>query len=355
MNPQGILYNHRFVGLDEIKMPGFLEKKEEWEKKLFEFVLNWFDNSDCIVQKTSGSTGEPKLIGLKKRDMTTSALKTIQYFGLKKGDTCWLCLPIDYIAGKMMVVRALIAGLNLLATPPDGLPKIPGVTIDFVALVPLQIDNLLDNRTDLSQLRKIIIGGSSIGYNLERKIQQLDSEVYATYGMTETCSHIALQRINGHEPDSCFVPLPGVGVHVDERGCLVIEVPELSSVKIITSDLAEVSERGFRILGRADHVINSGGIKISPELLEKEISRIIGRECLVIPFPDDKLGQKAVLVVEKTNDNLWVDDKILWETLKRDLKKYEVPKMLIQLDGFVRKENFKIDRMATLRTILENF
>jgi o-succinylbenzoate---CoA ligase len=355
MDQQGIRYNNSFINVDEIKEPGFFEGKEEWERTLFEFVLDWFSTSDSIVQKTSGSTGEPKLIGLKKKAMTASALKTIQYLGLNSGNTCWLCLPVEYIAGKMMVVRAITAGLNLVATVPAGTPEIPDQEIDFVAMVPLQVDNLIEKKAELGRIRKIIIGGSSIGYNLERKIQQISSMVYATYGMTETCSHIALQRMNGPNPDSNFLLLPGIGVYVNKNGCLVIDAPEFSDLLIVTSDRAEMSSNnGFRILGRVDDIINSGGIKISPELLEKEISRIINCECLIVPFPDGKLGQKAVLVLEKTDQNVCKGEKAIWLALKKNLKKHEVPKSLIWIDLYARKENFKIDRTKTKWMLLEN-
>ncbi len=356
MKQKGILYNNGFITVDDIEKHGFFEGRNEWERKLFGFVVDWFSNSDCVMQKTSGSTGKPKLIGLKKKAMTASALKTIHRLGLKQGDTCWLCLPVEYIAGKMMVVRAITAGMNLLATAPGGTPEIPDQTIDFAALVPLQLDNLLDKTADLSQIRRIIIGGSSVGYNLKKKIQHLNSEVYSTYGMTETCSHIALQRINGLQPDAFYVPLPGVMVYIDGHGCLVIEAPELLPSSIVTTDLAEVNARnGFKILGRADNVINSGGIKILPEPLENEISQVIDRECLIVPFPDDKLGQKVVLVLEKTALHRFADEKALWMALKTNLKKYEVPKQLIRVDGFVRKDNYKIDRLATLKHIQEMF
>lgn len=277
--------------------------------------------------------------------MVASAKKTLAYFNLQKGDTVLLCLPIDYIAGKMMVVRANVGDLNLLEIEPKGTPDIPDQTIHFAAMVPIQVQNLIDSGYEFQNIKTLIIGGASVSYNLLKAIQKLSTAVYATYGMTETYSHIALQRLNGSNPDSCFQLLDGFSISVNEKGCLVIDAPEFSDEPIVTTDLVDIlSPKKFRWLGRADNVINSGGLKISPEELESKISKIIGDECLVVPLPDEKLGQKAVLVLERKNSQKPID----MGAIGINLGKHKAPKLVYYIDSFPRNESMKIDRKKTI-------
>lgn len=300
---------------------------------------------EFFLQKTSGSTGEPKTIKLKESAMIASARKTLKYFNLQKGDTALLCLPANYIAGKMMLVRALVGGLNLLEIEPKGRPVIPNQIIHFAAMVPLQVQNLIDSGYDFTNIKNMIIGGATVNYKLSQAIKKLPNAVYATYGMTETYSHIALQRLNGSKPESCFKLLEGIAVSTNEKGCLVIDAPEFSDKPIVTTDLVEIlSPNEFRWLGRADNVINSGGIKILPEELEVIISEQLNSECLVVPVPDDILGYKVMLVLENVTHPKCVD----MQAITLAVGKHRAPKAVCYIDRFPRNESMKIDRKKTI-------
>lgn len=341
MKPILILIDGQQVSMFQIKEGLKSGSLLEWKAKIFQFIVEWFSPNDFILQKTSGSTGEPKVIKLKKSAMIASAQKTIDFFQLKPNNTAWLCLPIEYIAGKMMVVRALVGNMNLIVSEPSGTPSLPDQIVDFAAMVPLQIQKLIDANADLSQIKKLIIGGASINHNLSKLLQSIPTEAYATYGMTETCSHIALQRINGNNPDALFHLLPGISISTNNHGCLYINAPELLEKPVETTDLVELhSPTEFTILGRVDNVINSGGIKISPENLESQISLLLGVDCLVVPQQDELLGQKLVLVIE-TNSKPTLNKL---NKLKHKLEKHLCPKFVCLIEKFPRKESMKIDR-----------
>lgn len=343
MNRDKIQINNTFIKLEDIQERLSDLKLGNCENSIYNFILNWFDNSDFILQQTSGSTGTPKEIKLKKSAMVASAKKTINYFNLNENDTVWLCLPIDYIAGKMMVVRALVGKLNLIFTSPKGTPKTPNQTVDFSAMVPLQIRNLITVKSDFSRIKTLIIGGAAIDYQLQELIRTLSTKIFATYGMTETCSHIALQRLNGKDPDLDFKVLDGITISTNSENRLRIEAGELSDNVIITNDIVElVSPTSFKLLGRVDNIINSGGIKISPEKLEVEISKIIGKECIIIPKKDGILGQKAVLILEgETKIN---QARLILNQLKKGLTKHHCPKAVYYIDSYPRTSSMKIDR-----------
>jgi O-succinylbenzoic acid--CoA ligase len=342
MNTDKIQINGQIFSTLKMRQTKKNENLQDWERGIYEFILNWFNDDDFILQKTSGSTSEPKEIKLKKSAMVASAQKTIDFFQLKPNSTAWLCLPIDYIAGKMMVVRALVGNLNLIVSEPSGTPEIPDQPIDFAALVPLQIQKLIDAKADFTRIRKLIIGGAAINFNLNRLLQTISTEVFATYGMTETCSHIALQRINCTNPDNYFRTLPGISISKNDEGCLCIEAPELTDAPLQTNDVVELhSTSEFSILGRVDNIINSGGIKISPEQLENQISQIIGTECLVLSQPDELLGEKLVLVLEERS---YQAPEVLIR-LKKHFSKQHCPKVVCYINSFPRNESMKIDRL----------
>jgi O-succinylbenzoic acid--CoA ligase len=348
MNTDIIQINSQIFSTVKIMQMHKNENLQDWEKGIYEFILNWFDDSVFILQKTSGSTGEPKEIKLKKSAMIKSAQNTINFFDLQPGNTAWLCLPIDYIAGKMMVVRALVGKLNLLISEPAGTPKIPKQSIDFTAMVPLQLKKLFDAKTEFSQIKKLIVGGAEVDYQLQRALQKIPTKVFSTYGMTETCSHIALQRINGINPEKTFHLLPDITISRNEEGCLRIYAPHLAASHIQTTDLVEiVNENEFIWLGRADNVINTGGIKISPEQLEKEISQLIGAECLIIPQKDEFFGEKLVLVLEHSTEKA----ADLINRLRENLDSYHCPKAVRFTERFPRNESMKIDRRSILADI----
>ena len=259
------------------------EKTPSWEKAVYQFILNWFNDSETILQFSSGTTGKSKELHLSKQSMIRSAENTCTYFDLKRGQTAVLCLPVDYIAGKMMMIRCIVGGLNLQLIEPKGQPDLSGIgSVDFIAMVPLQVLNTLGQNENIPVIKKLIVGGAEIHADLEKKLSQLPIEAYATYGMAETCSHIAVRRINGMNAEPFYRALPGIKLDIDERNCLVIETQYLPG-RIITNDMVELTgNNSFRWVGRYDNIINSGGIKIVPEELEAEIRAGTGLECAEI-------------------------------------------------------------------------
>lgn len=278
-----------------------------------EFLAEWHNDSPRVLVHTSGSTGSPKPLWVEKRRMEASARMTCRFLGLKPGDSALLCLPLDYIAGKMMVVRALVGGLRLIVIPPTGHPLAHlSEPVDFAAMIPLQVRNSIDIPEEcqrLQQIRHLIVGGSAIDASLEAALAPFPHAVWSTYGMTETLSHIAMRRLNGSDASEWYTPLPGVTVTLDSDQCLVIDAPELASEKLTTNDRAvglssspsidgAGSVDAFRLLGRRDNVINSGGIKIQVEEIEAALRPHLQAPYMVTRCADVRLGQAVVLLTK---------------------------------------------------------
>jgi O-succinylbenzoic acid--CoA ligase len=326
----------------------------EWKREIFRFIRLFLeDTAGTIRQRTSGTTGEPGWHELEKRAMITSAERTIRFFDLHPGDRVLLCLPVEYIAGKMMVVRALTGGLDMVLTEPSGRP-LEGIkgTFSFTAMVPLQLFESLRYRDDLAALDKLLVGGGELHPSMRAELSGIMKPVvYESFAMTETCSHFALKRISGPSPDPLFLTMEGSGISLDERGCLVVEVNGITKGPVATNDLAEIPEpgNGFRWLGRIDNMINTGGIKVFPEVLEERIGKLLRAPCLVIPRPDRKLGQRLVLLVEWPHAGAPVDR---WrELLGKELAVHEAPKEYFPVRKIPRNESFKADRKAAARLI----
>ena len=318
----------------------YAKEGSDYEKEIGIFILDWLDASETIQLSTSGTTGHPKTIILSKQAMVYSAIATADYFKLQPGDSALLCLPARYIAGKMMLVRTFIIGLELDILPSSSnLEALSSEKIyDFVALVPLQAQNSLDK---LSQFKKIIIGGASVSSQLSLKLRNLNNEIYETYGMTETISHIAAKRIGSE----MFSVLPNVTIASDDRDCLVVNIPFISVNTIITNDIVEIiSPTTFKWKGRYDHVINSGGIKLFPEQIEAKIATHLTVPFLITGIPDALLGQKVILVLEGSEFEL---PKSLFEKLD----KYEIPKDIFFVTQFERTATDKINIKKTLLSI----
>ncbi len=315
------------------------------------FLKVWFDTNDFIAVNTSGSTGKPKSIQLKKEFMRNSALATGKYFNLTQKTTALLCLSPGYIAGKMMLVRALVLGWHLdvveaKSTPLENVEK----EYDFSAMVPMQVQHSL---SELYRIKKLIVGGGSVDNNLLKKLQSHTTEIFATYGMTETITHIAVKRLNGLKfqvSDSGFYKvLPNVTIFKDQRGCLVIDAPKISDDKIITNDLVEIiSDTEFKWLGRVDNVINSGGVKLIPEQIEEKLSQIISHRFFVSSIPDSILGNRLILLMESKPYEMNT------EKIQSNLKKYEIPKNVYFLDQFVETLSKKVDRNKTKLLVKES-
>ena len=318
----------------------------QFEEKLPEFIVlflkNWFSDSKFMKVQTSGSTGTPKILDVEKDKMLNSAKMTCDFLGLKEGNTALLCLPTEYISGKMMLVRAIERRMKLLIQTPSLFP-LENITeeIDFCAMTPLQVQNSLDK---IHYIKKLIIGGASISESLKQQLIQKNpqTKIYETYGMSETLSHIALKSILPKR-EEYFRVLDGVKISQDQRGCLVIDAPQLNNKILVTNDLIELkNKRKFKFLGRIDNIINSGGIKISPESLEDWIKKFIPNELVLIGIPDINLGEKLVLVLEG-EEGLNLKSHILQLPFE---KKYLKPKEIIFIEKIPRTPNNKIDRLG---------
>ncbi len=307
------------------------------------FLRDWFTESNTISVQTSGSTGSPKLILLEKQQMINSALATGFFFNLREKTQSLLCLPIEYIAGKMMLVRALTLGWHLDLVNSSSNPlKDVSKEYDFSAMVPLQLENSINK---LHQIKKLIVGGGVVSNQLQEKLQPLESEIFATYGMTETITHIAIKKLNNFAVYPNFYnTLPSIQIYKDERNCLVIRAPKVSNDVVFTNDVvALVSDTEFEWLGRFDNVINSGGVKLHPEKIEKKLSKIIKERFFVAGIPHKKLGQQLILIIEGKKSEINFNDA--------NLLKYETPKQIFFIDRFVETETKKIQRKKTLNLV----
>ena len=306
------------------------------EHTIGEFLLDWFDNKDYIEMKTSGTTGLPKVVKLQKQAMIQSALATGDFFKLEPRDKALLCLPVKFIAGKMMLVRSLILGLDLDIVEPSTKPlALNSKLYDFVAMVPLQVENSIE---ELKNVKKLIVGGAKMDSALTEKVLPLKTEVYETYGMTETITHIAAKRVG----ETVFTVLPNVKIAQDDRGCLMITVPSISDEPIITNDLVDVvRENQFMFLGRIDNVINSGGIKLIPEQIEAKLIGKINSRFFVTGIPDSALGEKVILVIEGEKQDF---SKDFFDVLD----KFERPKEVVFIPKFKENENGKLLRKPSL-------
>ncbi|MDD4191797.1 MAG: AMP-binding protein [Mangrovibacterium sp.] len=318
-----------------------------WEKEWLDFLSEWYTGDDSIVVKTSGSTGKPKTIRLSKEFVAASARRTLHYFRLAEGDRVLHCLPSRYIAGKLMIVRALIGKLDLHVTDPSSdFSMLQEKPFQFSAMVTNQVSKILageDGVSRLQHLQKLLIGGGSIPAALREKLRPLATESYSSYGMTETSTHIAIQKINGEGADDDYHCLEGIRVSLSPEGCLRVHVPGLDNEYLQTNDLAELKDnRTFRILGRADHVIISGGMKFSPEQIEQKLEKSIAQPFVISSLPDEKLGQQIVLVVEGNEDPEAIP--ALNEICRRHLGRYERPRQIRFFAKLPRTPNGKLQR-----------
>ena len=327
---------------------------ESLSEESADFLKQWFDGDSFIELQTSGATGIPKKLRLSKQAMVASAKATGSFFGLGAQSTALLCLSPNYIAGKMMWVRALVLGWHLDLAPMNSNPlKDLTKSYDFSAMVPLQLNASLKN---LFRIKKLIVGGAPVSKDLEQQLQTCSAKVYATYGMTETCSHIAVKKLNflNSEYPSCYRILPGVSIALDERACLTIELPWGAGRLLKTNDLVALhSPTEFEWLGRFDSVINSGGVKLIPEQIESKLAPCFDQRFFIAGIPDSILGQKVVLLLEGKGEKITSKQRIASLLKGVDLSKYELPKEIYYVPKFVETPTQKIQRMQTVALILE--
>ena len=307
---------------------------------LEKFLEEWNNPSEFVEVKTSGSTGEPKRMMVEKRRMLNSARITCDFLGLKKGDTALLCMSTDYIAGKMMVVRSIERGLNLISVEPSGHPLAARENLEFsfAAMVPMQVYNSLqvpEEKERLMAIRHLIIGGGAIDEVMEAELRTFPHAVWSTYGMTETLSHIALRRISGPEASEWYMPFPTVKLSTTDEGCLVIDAPEVCAQTLITNDIVELKSDGrFRIRGRKDNVICSGGIKIQIEEVEQILKKYMRVPYIISKRKDEKFGEIVVLLTE--------GDTAEAQTIcEQVLPKYHQPKVYLHVNQIPLTETGK--------------
>ena len=296
---------------------------------LDEFVSDWQSDSPTLLVHTSGSTGKPKPMLVEKRRMEASARITCGFLGLRAGDTALLCMPLDFIAGKMVVVRSLVWGLRLVAVEPSGHP-LKGLTESptFAAMVPMQVYNSLkveEERRLLRDIKHLIIGGGAVNSDMAEELRGFPNAVWSTYGMTETLSHIALRRLSGAEASEWYEPFDGVGVTTSADGCLVIDAPAVCAQPLVTNDIAEIAPDGrrFRIRGRRDNVVCSGGLKLQLEEMEARLQPHLNVPYMISKRPDDKFGE-AVVLLAVTDDM-----ESVCEVCRKHMPRYEQPRYFL--------------------------
>lgn len=308
------------------------------------FIKEWYSDKSYINAHTSGSTGMPKLINLEKTDMIQSSTATCRFFKINSGSKLYLPLSPEYIAGKMMIVRAIVSGADLYVDRPSN--DYCGCfdhRFDLAAIVPSQIEGFLKN-TPYNHCRQLIIGGGGIS-KLQREmlLNRNDIACFSTYGMTETCSHVALSAISDDGPPGVYKALPDIIFSLDNRGCLVINAPKYSFRQLVTNDMAElITQTSFVLNGRIDNVINSGGIKLHPEKIEAALSDIIFRPFYITWRRSEKWGKEAVLVIE-SSDGI-VEKSELLKLIREILPHQQCPKDIVVMSKFERTLSGKIIR-----------
>ncbi|WP_242135356.1 AMP-binding protein [Aestuariivivens marinum] len=346
----GIYYSYK--DLNEVAY-SFVKEGEPYQQYLGVFLLDWLDHKDYVLVLTSGSTGFPKSIKIKKQAMVHSALATGDFFNLKPGNTALHCLPSNFIAGRMMLIRAIILGLKLDVVKPSSSPLL-GInkTYQFSAMTPFQVEKSL---VDVNKIDTLIIGGGKVSHALRRKLENKQVYAYETYGMTETVTHIAVKKLNHFAQskqvsNTYFETLANVTVSQDERECLVIDALKITDKPIVTNDIVKLhSKTSFELLGRYDNVINSGGIKFIPEQIEQKLSNIINQRFFIASMPNEQLGDQVVLLVEDKA----LDVAKLFSAIQnlKSLHKYEMPKQIFRLPKFVETTTGKIQRIKTLNLL----
>ena len=336
---------YQFDDLYELALD--FEKSQALHKiEIGKFLIEWLNNNDYISVPTSGSTGAPKKINILKTHMIKSAIATGIFFELPCETRALLCLPASYIAGKMMLVRAIILGWDLYIKAPekDAITQYDR-DYDFVAMVPYQVHYSLKS---LNKIKKLIIGGGAISVDLNDQLQHVDTEVFATYGMTETITHIAVRRINGLAKSDYYNALPNVKFSLDKRDCLVIEASEVSDNKVVTNDLVKIiSPSSFQYLGRIDNVVNSGGVKLFPEQIEAKLAKFIDVQFIIASEKNQTLGEQLILILEEDSSKSILD----FNTAFSILSKYERPKKIYTYSKFLYTETGKIRRSEILNDL----
>lgn len=358
--------NNKTVNYEDIKNKNYFNLNfTKYELDTLDFCNKWFNEKTEFIINTSGSTGAPKPIKIKRDLMIISAKLTGDFLELKPKDKILVVLSTEYIAGLMMLVRGFVLELEIEIFEPSSNPLINLQKINYslASFVPLQIYEIFKNTPEkiylLNSIKNILIGGGAINSNLEKELDIVKSNIYHTYGMTETITHIALRKINGDNKSEFFKVLKDTKIKLDARNCLIINSPVTNYNDVITNDIVQIiNEKEFKVIGRFDNIINTGGIKIQPEKIEYIISNIltnlnINQKFFVYGLKDIKLGEKLILIFESNTFNENLLEQIKYK-MKEFLNKYEIPKEIIFVDQFNYTKNGKLDRKNTIQSLSNN-
>lgn len=345
---ESITINHQ-----TIPWSGISEFRATWagDPEIPPFLEAWSDEQNIFPALTSGSTGKPTRVLLRKEYAVASALATIEHLDLQAGNNVLLSMPAAYIAGRMMIVRAIVGNFNLLPVPLSSTPQIPSESIGLAAFTPHQFYNIVDSHENLNHLniQNILLGGAPVSENLIRQIKGFRGRIYETFGMTETYSHVAMKMRYPVDEDLFTAVGPARFRERDNR--LIVDAPHLGIDGLETRDVVELEgPKKFRWVGRADFVINSGGIKIFPEMVEKKLIPVIKQPFFITGRPDPEFGQRVVLVIEGAPSG--IPEKQLMDQMEKVLGKYEKPKSIVWVDTMVYTQTGKINRTETVKQII---
>lgn len=322
-------------------------KLDSWEIKIIDFLKDWVSDSESIAVNTSGSTGKPKTIQLAKNSMIQNAMYTGNFLGLKKGDSALLNLPIDFIGGKMMIVRAFVLGLNLFTIKPSSKLVVKNEYV-FGAMTPHQLKSSYKSDSGiLDKFQKLILGGSAVDGDLMKLISHSKSVCYSSYGMTETSSHIALKQLNGKGKSEAYeLTDSSIKIKTDPDSCLEIHAPFLENLAVKTRDVVSIVDNNHFIWkGRFDHVINSGGFKIHPELIEQKLNPYFSYRFFIFGSEHKFYGQRPALLIESKQK---IESAMVLKILTAQLTKIEIPDQIFILERFIETPNGKINRKACI-------
>ncbi|WP_258150492.1 AMP-binding protein [Nonlabens tegetincola] len=319
----------------------YVKEGDAWEKEVGDFLLNWLDDFEVLTVNTSGSTGQPKSLKINKQFFLNSAAITANYFDLIPGKQVLCCLPLQYIAGKMMFIRAIQHGWHLDCVEPTSQPlKKAEKRYDFTAMTPFQLSQSLDN---IHKSRVTLLGGSPVTATLVGQLQGKHSRVYQSYGMTETCSHVAIRQLYPHY-EACYTAVGKTTFSLSKDQTLVIDAPQVSPDLLTTNDLVLLhNEQKFELLGRLDDVINSGGVKLHPLKIEDKLSSQISNRFFIGSLPDNDLGEQVVLIVESESP---------FDIDFNGLDKFEVPRAIYFLPTLVETNTGKIQKKKSIEQAL---
>ncbi|MFC5270418.1 AMP-binding protein [Adhaeribacter terreus] len=363
---QSLLLNGKVFYYDEIAVYSFRNSipLNGYESKTLELCRDWLNGVQEFAIQTSGSTGAPKVITLTRQQLEASAKATIKALQVQKNDRALVCLNAETVGGLMLLVRGFLGEMQLTIIEPTANPLAvlsPESSFEYASFVPMQMQEMLvfspDSIAFFNRIKAILVGGAPVSYNLQQQISQLAVPVYHTYGMTETASHVALKRLNGPEASPYFKTLPGVEISTDNRNCLIIKGAQTNFETVTTNDRVNIIDpETFEWLGRADFVINSGGVKIQAEKVETVLETALAQlgitaNSFITSVPDEKLGEKVVAVLE-LNFLDQVREAQLKEKLQNLLSRYEIPKTFLYLPEFKKTASGKLDRNQTLKLAL---